>query len=80
MLDVNSNDSKKVYNTIIVGAGSAGLGTAIVLDRLGIDYIIMEKDEIGSSFKKWPQESCLISPSFTGNFFQIAALGSDCAT
>ena len=66
----------KKYKTIIVGAGSAGLGTAVVLERLGIEYIVLEKDEIGSSFKKWPEESRLISPSFTGNFFQMPDLNA----
>ena len=71
-----SKEFVKEFNTIIVGAGSAGLGTAIVLDQMGIEYMVLEKDEIGSSFKKWPEESCLISPSFTGNFFNMPDLNS----
>ena len=71
-----TNTHARELNTIIVGAGSAGLGTAVILDQLGIDYLVLEKDEIGSSFKKWPEESCLISPSFTGNFFNMPDLNS----
>ena len=36
----------------------------------------LEKDEIGASFKKWPEESCFISPSFIGNFFNMPDLNS----
>ena len=68
--------SFKDVNVAVIGAGSAGLGTAILLEQLGIDYIVLEKDEIGSSFRKWPEESCLISPSFTGNFFSMPDLNS----
>ena len=64
------------HHVIIVGAGSAGLGMAIVLKKLGIKYIVLERDEIGASFKKWPEESCLISPSFTGNFFNMPDLNA----
>lgn len=63
-------------SVIIIGAGPAGLGIAIVLKKLGIDYIILEKDTIGSSFRKWPKESQLISPSFTGNFFKMPDLNA----
>ncbi len=64
------------FDVIIVGAGPAGLGVAVVLQKLGIDFIILEKDEIGSSFKKWPKETRFISPSFTGNFFKMPDLNA----
>ena len=69
-------ENKKDFDVIIVGAGSAGLGVAVVLNKLGVDYTILERNEVGSSFKKWPKESRLISPSFTGNFFNIPDLNS----
>ena len=59
-----------VYDVIIVGAGAAGIGCALVLDDLEIDnYVILERDEIGASFRMWSQETRFISPSFTGNSF-----------
>ena len=64
------------YDVVIVGAGSAGLGVGIILQKFGIDYVILEKDSIGSSFKKWPDETRFISPSFTGNFFKMPDLNS----
>ena len=66
----------KYYDVIIVGAGSAGLGIGIILQKLGINYAILEKDFVGASFKKWPKETRFISPSFTGNFFKMPDLNA----
>lgn len=38
---------------VIIGAGAAGIGMAITLKDFGIDdCLILEKEEIGSSFKQ----------------------------
>ena len=68
--------TNKIASVIIVGAGPAGLGVAIALQKMGVDLIILEKDEIGASFKKWPKETQFISPSFTGNFFKMPDLNA----
>ena len=69
-----SNSNKNKFDVIIVGAGPAGLGVGILLKKLEIDFLILEKNSIGASFKKWPQETSFISPSFTGNFFKMPDL------
>ncbi len=61
---------------IIVGAGAAGIGVAALLQRMGLDFMILEKDGVGSSFEKWPEEMQMISPSFTGNFFGMPDLNA----
>ncbi|RAP31703.1 monooxygenase [Candidatus Marinamargulisbacteria bacterium SCGC AG-343-D04] len=66
----------KTIDVIVVGAGSAGIGVAVVLKRMGINFQILEKEEIGASFKKWPEETQFISPSFTGNFFKMPDLNA----
>ena len=63
-------------SVIIVGAGPAGIGMGIVLEKMGIDYTILERDSIGFSFKKWPDTMNLITPSFTGNYFNAPDLNS----
>ncbi|MEM6642297.1 MAG: NAD(P)/FAD-dependent oxidoreductase [Bacteroidota bacterium] len=68
--------SNNKVEVIIVGAGAAGIGVAVLLKKLGLDFIILEKDEIGSSFNKWPKETKFISPSFTGNFFKMVDLNA----
>ena len=65
-----------INSVIIVGAGPAGIGVAVTLKRMGINFVIVEKDSIGSSFKKWPEETQFISPSFTGNFFKMPDLNA----
>ena len=70
MNTINTND------VVIVGAGSAGIGVAAALKRLGINFVIVEKEAIGASFKKWPEETQFISPSFTGNFFKMPDLNA----
>lgn len=74
-----SNDSSSIdkhYDVIVVGAGPAGLGVSILLQKLGINYTILEKTSIGASFRKWPRETRFISPSFTGNFFMMPDLNA----
>lgn len=61
---------------IVVGAGPAGLGVSVLLKKLDLNFIILEKDDIGASFKKWPKETKFISPSFTGNFFKMTDLNA----
>jgi len=70
------NFKNNKYDVIIVGAGPAGLGVGILLEQLGINYLILEKNNIGSSFRKWPKETRFISPSFTGNFFKMVDLNA----
>lgn len=64
------------YDVIIVGAGPAGLGIGILLQKLGIYYVILEKSSVAASFEKWPKETRFISPSFTGNFFKMPDLNA----
>ena len=69
-------NSKKFYDVIVVGAGPAGIGISILLKQLNINYVLLEKNSIGDSFKKWPIETRFISPSFTGNFFNMPDLNA----
>ena len=38
---------------IVVGAGPAGLGTAALLEKCGIDVVVLERGEVGQTFKAW---------------------------
>ena len=72
-----TNDTiDEYYDTIIVGAGPAGIGIGIILQKLGVSYVILEKSSVGASFKTWPVETRFISPSFTGNFFKMPDLNA----
>lgn len=65
------------YKIAIVGAGPSGIGLGILLKQLGInDFVILEKNEVGSTFFKWPKEMKLITPSFTGHGFGLLDLNA----
>ena len=58
------------FDVIIVGAGPAGIGIATMLKDLGITrMVVLEREEIGATFNKWPKEMQFITPSFTTNFY-----------
>lgn len=75
-MSVTNRPVEEYYEVVIVGAGPAGIGVGILLQKLGISYILLEKTSIGASFKKWPKETRFISPSFTGNFFKMPDLNA----
>lgn len=62
---------------VIVGAGPTGIGLGILLKKMNFnDFTIIEKENIGSSFRKWPKEMRLITPSFTGHGFGMLDLNA----
>jgi len=64
-------------NVAIVGAGPAGLGIARVLRDLAVpDVRIFERQQIGASFRAWPQSMRFISPSFPSNAFGLTDLNA----
>lgn len=68
---------KIITRVLIVGAGPAGLGIAAALKRAGvIDLLVVEAREIGSSFRAWPRQMKLITPSFYSNPFHLPDLNS----
>lgn len=69
-----------INKVVIVGAGPAGIGVASLLQKSGIDYIILEKSEIGASFTEWPEYMEMITPSFPSNAFGQLDLNSICQT
>lgn len=67
----------KICDCIIVGAGPSGVGTAVVLQELGVkNYLIFEKGEVGETFLNWTKETRFVSPSFTSNMFFIPDLNA----
>lgn len=48
-------------NIAIVGAGPIGIELAIALERLGVDYLLIEAKQIGDEFSKWPPNTHFFS-------------------
>tara|TARA_Y100001934_G_scaffold273478_1_gene363870 strand:+ start:47 stop:1174 length:1128 start_codon:yes stop_codon:yes gene_type:complete len=65
------------YDVVVVGGGAAGLGIAVTLRHAGIEnFVVLERDQIGASFAKWPDETRFITPSFPTNSIGMLDLNS----
>lgn len=64
------------YPIVIVGAGAAGIGMGVLLKRLSLPFVIIDKGKVGESFSRWTEETRFISPSFTGNAFGMVDLNA----
>lgn len=51
--EAGSSTIPRKATVIIVGAGPAGLGTAALLKQCGIDVVVLERGEVGQTFKAW---------------------------
>ncbi len=61
----------------IIGAGAAGIGFGAALKAYGFqDFIILERNEVATSFENWNPETHFISPSFTTNGFGFPDLNA----
>ncbi|MFT5447252.1 MAG: putative flavoprotein involved in K+ transport [Gammaproteobacteria bacterium] len=55
-------------DVVIIGAGQAGLAASVCLSRLGFDHVVLEKHEIGASWRRQRWDSfCLNTPNWTLN-------------
>ena len=65
------------FNVLVVGAGAAGIGVGVVLKDLGLEnFAILERHQIGESFRRWPQEMHFITPSFPSHGFGLLDLSA----
>jgi len=61
--------SDHVHDTIIVGAGPAGIAVGAALRRIGVEPLLIDRLGVGASFRRWPPSMRLLTPSFTSNQF-----------
>lgn len=72
----NSRD-RKILDTLVIGAGPAGLGTALALDVVeDLLYGVVDRGKIGQTFLDWPEHQTFLTPSFTGNGFGATDLNA----
>lgn len=50
-----------MYDLVIIGAGFAGVSASIEADRLGLNYVCLEKYKIGATFLKYGTNTTLYS-------------------
>lgn len=55
-------------SVVIVGAGPAGIGMALELNKQGVtDVLILDARDVGASFQAWPKDTRFLTPSFPAN-------------
>lgn len=59
----------RVVDVAVVGAGPAGIGVGAALDHLDLDLVVLDREAIGASFRNWPDETRLLTPSYPSNSF-----------
>lgn len=52
-------------NTVIIGAGQAGLSASYELKQRGVDHVVLEKDRIGAGWANRWESFCLVTPNWT---------------
>ena len=57
---------------IVIGAGPAGIGTAALLEQCGIDVVVLERGEVGQSFKAWLVECAAYRDFFSSPFLPFS--------
>ena len=76
MQDSNTKTDTNV-DVVIVGAGAAGIGMAMELKLIpGLNYAVLEREQVGESFRRWPTQTRFITPSFNSNPFGLADLNA----
>ena len=57
-----------IYDYLIIGAGPAGIQMGYFFERDGRDYLVLEAEEPGAFFTKYPRHGNLISANkrYTG--------------
>lgn len=66
-----------ILDTLVIGAGPAGLGTALALQAVeGLVHGVVERGQLGETFLRWPEQVTFLTPSFTGNGFGATDLNS----
>lgn len=57
------------YDAVVVGAGPAGVAVGAALDAVDVEFVVVDRAEIGASLRSWPAETRLLTPSFASNSF-----------
>lgn len=69
--------SERHTDVIVVGAGAAGIGVAVALKHAGVkEFVVLDRAEVGASFRRWPREMRFITPSFPSNSIGILDLNA----
>ena len=65
-----------MLEAVVVGAGPSGIGVSIILQKMGVKFTVLDRNNVGSSFLKWPKQMKLLTPSFFSNTFKMIDLNA----
>jgi putative flavoprotein involved in K+ transport len=71
------SQSTERVDTIVVGAGQAGLAVSHELTRHGVDHIVLERGRIGQSWRDRWESFCLVTPNWSVQLPSAAYDGDD---
>lgn len=72
-----AESSADMLDALVVGAGPAGLGTALALAAVdGLRLTVLERGEVGQTFLEWPDGQTFLTPSFPANGFGASDLNA----
>lgn len=54
-------------DTVVIGAGQAGLATSHELKQRGVDHVVLEKGRIGQGWRDRWDSFCLVTPNWSVN-------------
>lgn len=54
-------EAEATFDVVVVGAGPIGIELAISLQRAGIDYVLLEANQIGHAISRWPPHTYFYS-------------------
>ncbi|MCM3701640.1 NAD(P)/FAD-dependent oxidoreductase [Paenibacillus macerans] len=67
----------ETFDCVVVGGGAAGIGLGCLLQELEVRrFAVLERGSIGATFRMWPREMRMITPSFTGNAYGLLDLNA----
>ncbi|TLP77183.1 NAD(P)/FAD-dependent oxidoreductase [Nesterenkonia sphaerica] len=67
----------RILDTLVIGAGPAGLGTALALDVVDdLHYGVVDRGRVGQTFLDWPEPQRFLTPSFPSNGYGATDLNS----
>lgn len=52
-------------DTIVIGAGQAGLAASYELTQRGVEHVVLEKDRVGASWANRWESFCLVTPNWS---------------
>jgi putative flavoprotein involved in K+ transport len=64
-------------NTVVIGAGQAGLAASYYLKQYGVDHLVLEKEAIGASWRRRWDSFTLVTPNEMCNLPGFAYNGRD---